>query len=87
MINSNDKLKDYLWQFHNRVNKRLNKPYFSFEEHNNMYNTVNIKMIMDPFFYAMSLKVPAALMMESLQRQRILVGFNQYLQNNLHKFS
>ena len=86
VINSNAKLKDYLWQFHNKVNTRINKPYFSLEEHDNLYNSVRINMIIEPFFYAMSLKVPAALMMESLQRQRVLIDFNRYIKMNLHKF-
>lgn len=86
IINSNKKLKDYLWQFHNRVNERLNKPLFSFEEHNNLYNTVRVKMIIEPFFSIMSAKVPAALMMESLQRQRILLDFYKYIKVNIYKF-
>ena len=87
LINSNHKLKEYLWQFHNRVNKRLNKKFFSFDEHNNLYNTVKIHMLMRPFFTVMSAKVPAALMMDAFHRKRMLVEFYNYLNMNMHKFN
>ena len=86
-ITSNENLKSYLWQFHNRVNKRLNKPYFSYAQHNNLYDTVKIHMIIPPFFSAMSAKVPAALMMDAFHRKRALLKFNNYLKANLHKFN
>ena len=86
LINSNDKLKDYLWQFHNRVNKRLGKKYFTYEQHNNLYNTVQVRMLLSPFFHAMSAKTPNALMMSAVYRQRALIEFNKYIKSNIYKF-
>ena len=86
LINSNNQLKDYLWQFHNRVNKRLRKNYFTYEQHNNLYNTVQVRMLLPPFFSAMSAKVPNAMMMDSFYRQRTLIEFNNYIKSNIYKF-
>jgi hypothetical protein len=86
LINSNNKLKDYLWQFHNRVNKRLNKNYFTYEQHNNLYNTVQVRMLLPPFFKIMSSKVPNAMMMDAFYRQRTLIEFNNYIKSNIYKF-
>jgi hypothetical protein len=87
LINSNDKLKDYLWQFHNRVNKRLGKKYFTYEQHNNLYNTVQVRMLLSPFFHAMSAKTSNALMMNSMYRQHALIEFNNYIKSNIYKFN
>ena len=86
LINSNEKLKSYLWQFHNLVNKRLHKKYFTYEHHNNLYNTVKVHMLLPPFFNAMSVKTPNALMMDSMYRQRALIEFNNYIKLNMYKF-
>jgi hypothetical protein len=85
-INSNAALKDYLWQFHNRVNKRLNKPFFSMEQHNSMYRTVKINMLTQPFYSALTARVPSALMMEAFHRKRHVNEVIKYIKNNYYKF-
>ena len=87
VINSNEKLKDYLWQFHNRVNRRLNKPYFSMDEYNKLYGSVKIHMLINPFSSALTARVPAALMMESFHRKRVVGKIVDYIKRNIHKYN
>ena len=84
IINKNY-LKDYLWQFHNRVNLRLGKEFFTIEEHNNLYKTVNIRMLIPPFIQAMTGPSSSRLMATSFHRVRFLNNFIKYLYNNLYK--
>lgn len=86
-INSNKALKDYLWQFHNRVNRRLHKPFFSMEQHDKMYSTVKILMLIQPFHSALTARVPSALMMEAFHRKRQVTEVINYIKNNIHKFN
>lgn len=86
MINSNEALKNYLWQFHNRVNKRLQKPFFSMEQHHKMYSTVKIHLLVQPFRAALTARVPSALMMEAFHRKREVNDIINYIKHNIHKF-
>lgn len=87
MIRSNNNLKDYFWRFHNRVNQRLNKKQFSMEQHDLMYNTCNVRLLVGPFRDAMNAKQPFSLMMQSLHRKRVVDDFISYIQNNFYKFN
>ena len=86
-ITSNEKLKDYLWQFHNRVNQRLHKPYFSMDEHNKLYSTVKIQMLLYPFHDALTAKVASTLMMGAFHRKRVVGKIIHYVKQNIHKYN
>jgi len=86
-ISCKNNLKDYFWQFHNKVNRRLHKKRFSIEQHDLMYNTCKIRFLINPFRDAMNAKQPFSLMMQSLHRKRVVDEFVTYIRNNIYKFN
>tara|TARA_B100000424_G_C22912132_1_gene485267 strand:- start:527 stop:988 length:462 start_codon:yes stop_codon:yes gene_type:complete len=53
-INSKEELKLLLFNYHNYVNKKLNKPIFDFSQVNDKYSKANIRIIYNNFFIIFS---------------------------------
>lgn len=87
-INTKEKLKDFLWQLHNIVNKRLKKEIFTKEERDNLYCKINTNNIIYNFRIVMnkSHRIEKA-MMGSFKRQQYLKYFNNLINNNRYKFN
>ena len=78
----------FLWEFHNRVNQKLRKPFFSKEEHLNKYRYANTRNIIMNFKYYMTLpSSQPKLMLSNQQKTRNVNNFLNYLQYNLYKFN
>ena len=86
-IRSNQSLKEYFWSFHNLVNVRLRKPHFTMEQHDNLYNTVKIPLLLPPFYKSMTAKVPPPLMMEAFHRKKVVTKIINYVKQNMHKYN
>lgn len=86
-ITSNEALKDYLWQFHNRVNNRLRKPHFTKNEHDKLYNTVKIPMLIKPFYTALTARGVASSMMHAFHRKRVVDKIVSYIKKNIYKYN
>ena len=86
-INTKEKLKDFLWQLHNIVNKRLKKNIFTKEERDNLYCNININNIIYNFKVVMNKnhRIEKA-MMGSFKRQQYLKYFNNFINENRDKF-
>ena len=78
---------EFLREFHNIVNKRLNKPEFTAEEVASKYKTAVTNQII-PYFFQ-SFKVNASdnkLKLSGFKRNRILKTFSRWITNNMNKF-
>ena len=69
-INSKEEVKLLLFNFHNHVNKKLNKPIFKLSQLDDKYSKANIKVIYNNFFiiFASNSNTPQ-LMSASFHRQ------------------
>ena len=79
---------EFLRQFHNMVNKRLNKPEFTAEEVASKYRTAVTSQIILYFFQ--NFRVNTAdnkLRLVSFRRDRILQSFHLWIGKNGNKFS
>lgn len=87
-IKSKDMLITTFIQFHNIVNKRLNKPIFSREQHDELYNRARIIPVYNNFRKAM-LKAAKGerAMIYNLSRKNALNKFDKYMRNNIHIFN
>lgn len=72
-INSKEELKKFLFNFHNHINKKLNKPCFEYSELDKKYSQANFNIIYNNFFIIFSSKsnIPQ-LMSASFHRQHNL---------------
>ena len=85
-INNKETFKMLMLEFHNRVNKRLNKPVFTLEELNNKYKNANLNAILYNFriVYNISIyneKLIANAFHKNLQNKDLNNVLNQILQN------
>ena len=71
-INNKNDFELLIFNFHNSVNKKLNKPLFNFKEINNKYNNINIDALFNNFYiiYTSNTNIPQ-LMNTSFHRQNI----------------
>jgi hypothetical protein len=71
-INNKNDFELLIFNFHNSVNKKLNKPLFDFKEINNKYNNINIDALFNNFYiiYTSNTNIPQ-LMNTSFHRQNI----------------
>ena len=69
-ISSKEEFKKFVFNFHNHVNKKLNKPIFKLSELDDKYSKANIKVIYNNFFiiFASNSNTPQ-LMSASFHRQ------------------
>ena len=85
-INSKESFKQLIFEFHNRVNQRLKKPEFSFDELNSKYKNANLSAILHNFYiiYNVSVyneKLLANSFHKQLQNKELYNALNQILKN------
>ena len=87
-VRTRDDLIIVLFQGHNVVNKRLNKPEFTIEQHDLLYKNANINKIIHNFIKIMNsdLSVDKRLMM-NFHRKRTIKEFINFLFKQKHYFS
>jgi len=85
-INSKEDFKKFLFNFHNHVNKKLNKPIFEYENLDKKYENANIKSLYNNFniIFSSNSNVPQ-LMSVSFHRQQNMPKINFVLNSLLDK--
>jgi hypothetical protein len=88
-IKTRDDLKQFFYEFHNIVNKRLNKPFFSKEECDNLYKKANTINVVKHFITVMKSNVLSneKTMMYSYSRHLCIDSFAKYIHQNGDKFN
>ena len=85
-IKSKEDFKLLLFEFHNRVNKKLNKPPFTMDELNKKYSTANLVAIINNFNIVYNQntyneKLLINTFHKNLQNKRLYILLNTILQN------
>ena len=82
-------LRYFLFVFHNNVNTRINKPLITYEEHNMLYQNMNLEMVIRNMLqiYQNMNTTNVTMMLYSYHRQNILNDLNQYLVKNQSLFT
>lgn len=88
-IKTNDDLKTYFLEFHNLVNRRLNKPLFTKEECDNLYSKANTINIINNFISVMKSNQVSSekTMMHTMSRHLCVDSFAKYIKSNIYKFN
>ena len=88
-IKTRNNLKLFFSEFHNMVNKRLNKPTFSMDECDKLYSRANTIKIVNNFIAVMKSNQIASekTMMNTLTRHLCVDGLAKYVKNNGYKFN
>ena len=84
-LTSKDKLKEFLFNFHNEVNKRKN-----YQQQNidilNMYKTNKLSQVYNNFVMVFMSRTTSRLMADSLHRKRLIDEFKVWLLKNAYMF-
>ena len=87
-IKTRDKLILLLNEFHNSVNKRLNKKTMTIEESNNLYSKANTFNIVKNFINVLSRSTGVmVLMMRNMSKNRMVDNFNVFINDNHQHFN
>ena len=86
-ITSKETLVDFLWSFHNNVNKSLNLPIYTFEEMNTKYKLSSTVKIINYFIYTMKSAKYSHNLIGSFNRDSYITKFITYISNNIHKYN
>jgi hypothetical protein len=87
VTSSREALNQFLFTFHNLVNKRIQTPLFA-QEALSMYATVNTKNVVDNFMRVMNTNMNnSRLMMDSFRRQNYMNAFTTYIKANGYKYN
>ena len=83
-INSKEEFKKFVFNFHNHVNKKLNKPQFEYENLDEKYKNANIKALYYNFniIFSSNSNIPQ-LMSASFHRQQTIPKINFVLNSLL----
>ena len=75
-----DQLRYFMFVFHNNVNTRINKPLITYEQHNLMYQNMNLELVIRNMFYIYQNMntTNVTMMLYSYHRQNILKDLNKY---------
>ena len=84
-----EQLRYFLFLFHNNVNSRINKPLITYEEHNMIYQNMNLELTIRTMFsvYQNMSSTNVTMMLYSYHRQNILHDLNVYLVKNQTLFT
>ena len=84
-VTKKEDLIEILYVFHNQVNKNLRKPEFS-EEKLEIYNSKDMKEILDTFLKAYNMRPPSALMNLSFRRNSVTKKIKDFFSKNIELF-
>lgn len=84
-----DQLRYFIFVFHNNVNTRTQKPTITYEEHNRIYQNMNLELAILNMFnvYQNMNSTNVTMMLYSYHRQNILIDLNKYLVQNQNLFT
>ncbi len=82
-------LRTSLWDFHNSVNVRTNKPQITFEEHLLLYQRMDFSVVLQHFLqtYHHIGNTAVTMMLYSFHRQTMIKKVKQYFQHNAYLFT
>ena len=84
---SRENLIKFLFEFHNYVNKKINKPVYLLEDLS-LYSTANTLKVLNHFHAIMnSNSNNSQLMMDSYNRQTVVRNFIYYISTNMYKYN
>jgi hypothetical protein len=83
-INTLDRLRYFMYDFHNSVNKRLDKPLVSYEEQNTLYQGMNLEIVLRNMLnvYKNMNHTNVTMMLYSFHRNSIIQDLNKYFISN-----
>jgi hypothetical protein len=88
IISSQENLINFLYAFHNNVNKRIGNKVFSKIEHDQMYSSAITNNVIKNFLSIMDQNNNnEKLIMSSFHRKRHVKLIREYFRNNIHKFN
>ena len=86
-LKTKDELKMMLLDFHNNVNRRLNKPVFTYQQLIDKYKTANLNKIINNFFIFFENKHKTVNMLANdMYTQRVSNKIRHWLSDNYHHF-
>ena len=86
-INNISDLRFFIFNFHNNVNKRLNKPLISYEEHVQLYN-IPLSIVGKNFIDIYSTNnTGVTMMLYNFHRKQMVQDLINYFKNNHHLFN
>jgi hypothetical protein len=73
-------LRMYLYVFHNKVNERLKKPQMSLEEHNSLYSSLNLTMVIQNMLhvYQHMIQTGVTMMLYNFHRTSMINNVSKY---------
>ena len=80
-INTRNKLKQFVFVFHNTINKDLHKPQFT-QDGLVMYKSMDFNIILNQFFYVIKNIRTAGLTLYSFHRDDIIIRLRKYFIEN-----
>lgn len=82
-------LRTFLWNFHNNVNLRTDKPRITFEEHLLIYQRMDFSNVLQHFIqtYQHISNTTVTMMLYSFHRQTMLRQVNIYFKSNAYLFT
>ena len=88
-VKTRDDLKQFFLEFHNIVNKKLNKPIFSRDECDKLYAKANTVNVVNHFIAVMKSNQIATerSMMNTMTRHLCVDGLAKYVKQNGYKFN
>ena len=87
-INNKQQLILFLLQFHNIVNRKLNNPDFTLEEHNELYSRSRTKEVVKHFIQVMqNQNYNEKSLLQSYHRKLFLKNFIIYMNNNINNYN
>jgi FAD-linked sulfhydryl oxidase len=86
-INTKTKLIDLFYDFHNNVNKRLNKKIFNKDDYNKKYSEKNLIHVLNRF-HAIFIKYKKSrrLNIDTMSKQIFLKNFTNFIKSNINQF-
>jgi hypothetical protein len=86
-INTRIKLIDVFYNFHNNVNKQLNKRIFNKEDYNKLYSDKNLINVLNRFHAIFTNnKTTLRLNIDNMSKTAFLKRFVSFIKSNIHLF-
>jgi hypothetical protein len=87
ITSTRETLIQFLFAFHNIVNKKISTPEFPIDSLS-IYSRANTKRVVAHFIHIMSMNINNdKLMMNSFRRQKYINTFTSYINTNMYKFN
>tara|TARA_Y100000768_G_scaffold388785_1_gene387180 strand:- start:3417 stop:3866 length:450 start_codon:yes stop_codon:yes gene_type:complete len=87
-INDKNQLINFLFEFHNLINKKIGNPIFTIDQHNQLYSRAKTVDIIKNFINVMkSQKYNEKRLLQSYYRNKFIKNFIKYIDNNINEYT